>query len=60
MISLVMTVIVFMLLVWLLYYVAGQLGAPEKFRNIALAVVCVLFLIWFLTQAAPMIGHFGR
>jgi hypothetical protein len=59
MISLVITVIVFMLLVWLLYFVAGQLGAPPKFLNIAVAVVCVLFLIWFLLQVGPMIGSSG-
>jgi hypothetical protein len=59
MISLVITVIVFMLLVWLLYFVAGQLGAPPKFLNIAVAVVCVLFLIWFLLQVGPMIGSGG-
>jgi hypothetical protein len=54
MIHLAIVVICFMLVVWLLYYVAGQLGAPPKFLNIAVAVICVLFLIWFLTQAVPL------
>ena len=56
MVTMVITVSVFMLLVWLLYYVAGQLGAPPKFLNIAVAVVCVLFLIWFLMHIGPVIG----
>jgi len=59
MVTILVAVLVFMLVVGLIFFIAKQLGAPQQWLNIGLAIVCVFFLIWLIYQLAPMLsgGH---
>ncbi len=59
MVTVLVTILVFMLVVGLIFYIARQMGAPQPWLNIGVAVVCVFFLIWLIYQLAPLLesGH---
>lgn len=59
MVSILVAVLVFMLVVGLIFYIARQMGAPQPWLNIGLAIVCVFFLIWLIYQAAPLLSNGG-
>jgi len=55
MVTVLVTILVFMLVVGLIFYIARQMGAPQPWLNIGVAVVCVFFLIWLIYQLAPLL-----
>jgi bacteriorhodopsin len=59
MIGFLITILVFMLIVALIFYVARTLGAPQPWINIAAAIVGVIFLIWLIYALVPLIGSGG-
>ena len=59
MLSFLITILVFMLIVGLIFYVARALGAPQLWINIAGAIIGVIFLIWLIYALVPMIGSGG-
>jgi bacteriorhodopsin len=59
MIGFLVTILVFMLIVALIFYVARTLGAPQPWINIAAAIVGVIFLIWLIYALVPLIGSGG-
>lgn len=56
MISILITILVFLLIVGLIFYVARVLGAPQPWINIAGAIIGVIFLIWLIYALVPLIG----
>ena len=59
MLGFLVTILVFMLVIALIFYVARVLGAPQPWINIAAAIVGVIFLIWLIYALVPMIGAGG-
>ena len=41
------------LIVWLAFFILGQMGLPEVPRRIVAAVLGVIFLIWLLGYIGP-------
>jgi hypothetical protein len=61
MISFLITLLVFMLIVGLIFYVARALGAPQLWINIFGAIIGVIFLIYLIYALVPLMGSgFGH
>jgi hypothetical protein len=55
MISLLVTVLVFALVCYLIFWIMGFLGAPEPIRKVVTVIVVVIAAIWLISNFAPLI-----
>ena len=53
MIGLLITVVVFALVCYVLFWVMGYLGVPEPIRKVAVVVIVLIAVIWILTNFLP-------
>ena len=53
MLSLLITVIVFALICYVLFWVMGYLGVPEPIRKVVTVVVVLIAVIWILSNFLP-------
>ena len=62
MISLLITVLVFALVCYVLFWIMGYLNVPEPIRKVATVVLVVIAVIWILTNFLPGAGawHWTR
>ena len=56
MISLLITVVVFALVCYLIFWIMGYLGVPEPIRKVVVVVVVLIAVIWILTNFLPSAG----
>lgn len=56
MVSMFISLIVFVLLVGLVFFIARKLGAPDLWLQIGAAIIGVFGLIWLLMHIGPMLG----
>jgi hypothetical protein len=56
MISLLITVAVFALICYLIFWVMGYLGVPDPIRKVATVVIVLIAVIWILTNFLPAAG----
>lgn len=52
-ISLLITVVVFALVCYLIFWVMGYLGVPEPIRKVAVVVIVLIAVIWILNNFLP-------
>ncbi len=60
MIPLLITVVVFSLIAYLIFWVMGYLGVPEPIRKVAVVVLVLIAVIWILQNFLPVAGHVWR
>lgn len=53
MISLLITLVVFALICYLIFWVMGYLGVPEPIRKVVTVVIVLIAVIWLLTNFLP-------
>lgn len=53
MISLLITVVVFALICYILFWVMGYLSVPEPIRKVVVVVVVLIAVIWILSNFLP-------
>jgi multisubunit Na+/H+ antiporter MnhB subunit len=53
MISLLITVVVFALVCYLIFWVMGYLGVPEPIRKVVVVVIVLIAVIWILSNFLP-------
>jgi multisubunit Na+/H+ antiporter MnhB subunit len=56
MISLLVTVVIFALICYLIFWVMGYLSVPEPIRKVVVVVVVLIAVIWILTNFLPGTG----
>jgi len=56
MISLLITVVVFALICYLIFWAMGYLGVPEPIRKVVTVVIVLIAVIWILTNFLPTGG----
>lgn len=56
MISLLITVVIFSLVCYLIFWVMGYLGVPEPIRKVVVVVVVLIAVIWILSNFLPGAG----
>lgn len=56
-IGLLITVAVFALVCYVLFWLIGYLGAPEPIRKVVVVVIVLIAIIWILTNFLPGAGH---
>lgn len=52
-IALLITVVVFSLICYLIFWVMGYLGVPEPIRKVAVVVIVLIAVIWILNNFLP-------
>ncbi len=52
-IGLLITVVVFAVICYLLFWVMGYLAVPEPIRKVAVVVIVLIAVIWILTNFLP-------
>lgn len=52
-ISLLITVAVFALVTYVIFWLIGYLGVPEPIRKVVVVVIVLLAVIWILTNFLP-------
>jgi uncharacterized membrane protein len=57
MISLLITVVIFALICYLVFWVMGYLGVPEPIRKVVTVVIVLIAVIWLLTNFLPAGGN---
>ena len=57
MISLLITVVIFALVCYLIFWVMGYLGVPEPIRKVVTVVIVLIAVIWLLTNFLPTAVH---
>jgi len=53
MISLLITVVVFALICYLIFWAMGYLGVPEPIRKVVTVVVVLIAVVWILSNFLP-------
>ena len=56
-IGLLITVAVFALVCYVIYWVIGYLGVPEPIRKVVVVVIVLIAIIWILGNFLPGTGH---
>jgi hypothetical protein len=56
MISLLITVVIFALVCYLIFWVMGYLGVPDPIRKVVTVVIVLIAVIWILTNFLPGAG----
>jgi len=56
MLSLLVTLVVFALICYLIFWAMGYLGAPEPIRKVVTVIVVLIAVIWLLTNFLPIAG----
>lgn len=54
MLSLLVSLLVFALVCYLIFWILGYLGAPEPIRKVVTVIVVVIAVIWLLTNFVPL------
>lgn len=57
MISLLVTLIVFALVCYLIFWAMGYLGVPEPIRKVVTVIIVLIAAIWLLTNFLPASGN---
>ena len=52
-VSLLITVAVFCLVAYVIFWLMGYLGAPEPIRKVVVVVMVLIAIIWILTNFLP-------
>lgn len=60
MISLLITLVVFALICYLIFWAMGYLGVPEPIRKVVTVIVVLIAVIWLLTNFLPAAGGLPR
>lgn len=56
-IALLITVAVFALVFYVIFWLIGYLGIPEPVRKVVVVVLVLIAIIWILTNFLPGTGH---
>jgi hypothetical protein len=56
MIGLLITLVVFALICYLIFWAMGYLGVPEPIRKVVTVIIVVIACIWLLTTFLPLAG----
>jgi len=58
-ISLLVTLVIFALICYLLFWAMGYLGVPEPIRKVVTVIIVLIAVIWLLTNFLPLAsgGH---
>jgi hypothetical protein len=56
MISLLITLIVFALVCYLLFWILGYLAVPEPIRRVVVVIVVLIAIVWLLANFLPSAG----
>ena len=56
MISLLVTLVVFALIAYLIFWAMGYLGVPEPIRKVVTVIIVLIAVIWLLTAFLPLVG----
>ncbi len=56
-VSLLVTLLIGGLILWLLLFVIGLIPLPEPFKQIATVIVYVIAVIWLISLLLPFAGH---
>ena len=56
MISLLISIIIVGVIVWLLLYVIDYVGLPEPFNKVAKVVIILIAVLWMISVLLPLIG----
>ena len=59
MISLLITVVVFALICYVLFWLLGYLAVPEPIRKVVVVVVVLIAVIWILSSLGGITGFHG-
>ena len=60
MISLLITLVVFALVCYLIFWVMGYLAVPDPIRKVVTVVMVLIAVIWILTNFLPASGMHGN
>jgi hypothetical protein len=60
MVSLLVTILIVAIVVAAVYFILGMLPLPQQAKNIILAVLAVILLIWLISILLPYAGHTFR
>jgi len=57
MISLLITLVIFALVCYLIFWAMGYLGVPEPIRKVVTVVIVLIAVIWLLSFLPGMVGY---
>ncbi len=57
-VSLLITIAIFALVVYVIFWIMGYLSVPEPIRKVVVVIVVLIAVVWILTNFMPGVAHY--